>query len=731
MRHPFRYVLIAFLLHPLGLVQAQGWEWLNPLPTGNGIRAVAVAGDRLAWIVDDAGVVMRSQDAGLTWSQQGVPVQIGLATLTFFDSLYGWVVGGFANPGEDGIIIHTSNGGRDWAQQAGGISHFILDVDFVSRDCGWVLAQGRFDGPSMIVATTDAGEQWDTLAVLTEYHLLSIEFVDAARGWAVGNRVGDSACVLQSLDGGSTWTVQLTLDDTYFADICFLDSLDGWATASCGLVCHTTDGGNIWDCQRPSTSVGGPSRIVFSDHEHGWIASGTTTHPILWTTDGGQSWSQFQPPTSAGIGSVACWDSLHVIAVGANGYIFRTEDGGANWTEASYHRDWSGLGSGAFADSLHGWLIGGVYESGTYRDVIWRTTDGGRSWTNQSQGIGTPLKWARFVSENTGWLVGLNGLILYTTNAGAVWTQQSNLVGRGITDADFCSALRGTAVGGNTIFSTADGGEVWSEQSSNAWGSLCSVAYSDAWNVWAVGSVLVNPDSSIYIGVVVHSSDGGTTWSHDTLEGSWELDRVQFGDSQVGFITEYFGRRLLRTADGGLSWCECPNPCRNVVSSVQATSASDVWAIADMVEIVHSTDSGATWTYEPLMYAHWLRTLIVPDPRHVWAIGPDGCVFRYGETFSPVPERRSARVPTLFSVAAYPNPFNPTTTLMLSVANSSWFTIKVFDVTGRLVETLSNGLLPAGIHRVRFDGSNLSSGMYFTSIETHSDRRTLKLLLLK
>jgi len=65
-------------------------------------------------------------------------------------------------------------------------------------------------------------------------------------------------------------------------------------------------------------------------------------------------------------------------------------------------------------------------------------------------------------------------------------------------------------------------------------------------------------------------------------------------------------------------------------------------------------------------------------------------------------------------VLAYPNPFNPTTSLKLSLKNKAQVQIQVFDVMGRLVQTLANNeQWQSGTHEVQFDASRLASGMYF------------------
>jgi subtilisin family serine protease len=75
-------------------------------------------------------------------------------------------------------------------------------------------------------------------------------------------------------------------------------------------------------------------------------------------------------------------------------------------------------------------------------------------------------------------------------------------------------------------------------------------------------------------------------------------------------------------------------------------------------------------------------------------------------------------VPSEYSLEQnYPNPFNPATQINFSLAGDSRVILKVFNVMGQEVKTLLNEYRKAGIHNINFDASELSSGVYFYSIE--------------
>lgn len=79
----------------------------------------------------------------------------------------------------------------------------------------------------------------------------------------------------------------------------------------------------------------------------------------------------------------------------------------------------------------------------------------------------------------------------------------------------------------------------------------------------------------------------------------------------------------------------------------------------------------------------------------------------------------------------YPNPFNPSTNISFSIPRTGSVKAEVFDMLGRKVATLVDGNLTAGTHQFRFDGSNLSSGIYFYSINFEGKQQLRKMMLIK
>jgi flagellar hook assembly protein FlgD len=85
---------------------------------------------------------------------------------------------------------------------------------------------------------------------------------------------------------------------------------------------------------------------------------------------------------------------------------------------------------------------------------------------------------------------------------------------------------------------------------------------------------------------------------------------------------------------------------------------------------------------------------------------------------------------------AYPNPFNPETTIGFRLDRAEMVRLTVYDAAGRVVRNLLQRGMSAGIHTVRFAptdeaGIGLASGVYFYRLETPSVKATRKLVLLK
>ena len=89
-------------------------------------------------------------------------------------------------------------------------------------------------------------------------------------------------------------------------------------------------------------------------------------------------------------------------------------------------------------------------------------------------------------------------------------------------------------------------------------------------------------------------------------------------------------------------------------------------------------------------------------------------------------------LPVSFTLSnAYPNPFNPTTTLTLDIADQSFASVKVFNLRGEVVGVLMNDMVNAGSYTMTWDASNLSSGVYMIKAEANGQIASQKVMLVK
>jgi hypothetical protein len=99
---------------------------------------------------------------------------------------------------------------------------------------------------------------------------------------------------------------------------------------------------------------------------------------------------------------------------------------------------------------------------------------------------------------------------------------------------------------------------------------------------------------------------------------------------------------------------------------------------------------------------------------------------------SAVNPNASAGIPASFALhAPYPNPFNPETTVAFDVPTTSDVTVRVYDVLGRQVATLTEGTINAGAYHVTWNAANQTSGVYFVRMDANGQTFTQKCLLVR
>jgi photosystem II stability/assembly factor-like uncharacterized protein len=372
------------------------------------------------------GSLLESTDAGLTWSRTEVGTDDEVVALEFVGDRHGWLATGSSQEGHgwrtaSSDLLATEDGGLSWSPLSSSASQATLTtVDFVSPETGWTLGDGA------LMKTADGGLSWAAQTPGGSI-VVDVDFVDGRVGWAVGA----TGAVLRSADGGETWA-EVLAGPTEAREVEFRDRSSGWVAGGSD-VWFTRDGGDVWERAplRPTTLVPGQTVRAFDiagEHEWWVLVSGAawgSTRSLYHTTDAGGTWLRRDvPDPGEGVYFFAYdlefFDGELGCAVGhieeTSDYcwlIYRTTDGGLTWDVDSGGTFWSPtLRRISIADERSAWAVG---DNG----ALTCTIDGGETWTRQVDGkLTAGLRDVCFVDKDYGWIVGADGAILHTVTGG-------------------------------------------------------------------------------------------------------------------------------------------------------------------------------------------------------------------------------------------------------------------------------------------------------------------------
>jgi uncharacterized protein (TIGR03437 family) len=465
-----------------------------------------------AYSMDYAGASMfRTSDGGNTWQSASTgqdAYAIQAQDLHMLDNNRGYAAG-TASVESGNAVWRTLDGGATWtsfwvqgnAETPGegfwGVAVtanrvlIVGDRDFTAFAANpWSACTGGSNCPNLLT----------TAYISPHYILNSVAFTDRNHGWAAGTFTVNPQVwgqeILATQDGGQTWTSQFARSLTSgpwgpssalrLDGISFADANNGWAAgsseqvlgsdggydSSLGCIVHTSDGGKTWTDQgvnvcgySESTSGWNPqeySVIQALDAQNVWALAedSTTTVLLAHTTDGGNHWTlvdtgiQDVPP-----GGMRFIDAQHGCIAGPS-MVACTGNGGGTWTPSVVNCDESVCNPDAssitFADSLHGWIVGGTEDSG---GAAYRSTDGGASWTSYAppalSGI-QMLEAVQFAGPLDGWAVGEGGLLVETADGGASVQTVDSTTSYDLFGLSFPDAAHGWIVGDyGTILSYA------------------------------------------------------------------------------------------------------------------------------------------------------------------------------------------------------------------------------------------------------------------------------------
>jgi photosystem II stability/assembly factor-like uncharacterized protein len=388
-------------------------------------------------------------------------------------------------------------------------------------------------------------------------------------------------------------------------------------------------------------------------------------------------------------------------------------------------------------DSQNIWAVG---DNGT----ILNSSDGGASWSEINSPVTYPLYNVHFINADTGWFGGNHASItevMRTTDRGLSWESQilytpSDL---GTNDIEFIQggpgeAPRGFVTAGlSNVWRTDDYGVNWvtSPIGGCGAGDLESICFIDRNEGWFVGTPSAASEVSI-----VHTTDGGQTFTIQTnpTDPDIKLNGVCFADNQHGIAVGLSGT-MLYTADGGQNWEIRPSPAPgNRWQSVYMTETGKAWAVGQNGNIAYSTDWGYNWTLQSSGVSTELWEVHFINDNEGWIVGGLGQGFilhTMNGGITDISEPVNNAIENYKLAQNYPNPFNPETVIGWQLAVSSHIKLNIYNVNGQMVESLINERFPVGLYSVRFDGSDLPSGVYYYQLEADDYKEVKKMILLK
>lgn len=221
-----------------------------------------------------------------------------------------------------------------------------------------------------------------------------------------------------------------------------------------------------------------------------------------------------------------------------------------------------------------------------------------------------------------------------------------------------------------------------------------------------------------------------------------------------------------RSTNGGTSWLASPVRVNDVTTNnqywpvIQCDNNGNLFIIyydtrlgSSQINsyIAYSTDAGSTWVNQQLSDSSFTAAQTNTDVRfgdYINIDAFDGKVITvWTDQRKGVPNQEiytanltgliavspiSSEVPSDFRLSQnYPNPFNPVTKIIFDIAKSSQVKINVYDAIGRHMKSLVDMELKAGSYSTEFDGSGLTSGVYFYEIEAGIFKDVKKMVLIK
>jgi len=380
-----------------------------------------------------------------------------------------------------------------------------------------------------------------------------------------------------------------------------------------------------------------------------------------------------------------------------------------------------------FIDDTYGWIVG-------HYGTILNTNDGGKTWYPKQIG-NFNLTSVHFTSQNVGWASGWLGDVFKTEDGGNTWVQKVYQLKDGLDYVYFISESTGWIAGGwdGKIHKTIDGGQTWTEQSLGVTGSVQGLYFANSTTGWVC-----------WYDDLLKTIDSGNTWVIQPTGISGFLKGFEFISENVGWVFGGDGQ-IKKTIDGGNSWTtqSYNDPNGFSFDNMFALTENYVFGMTPRGDIYVSENGGDVWS--PTTYfgfAAGMNAYHFFNDTLGMAVGDDGYIYKTnngGDSWIDISDNvvsieqneKHTRNEEFILKGNYPNPFNASTVIRFQVYELSDITIKIYNINGRLVDTVLNGKKQAGIYNVTWNPVHLSTGVYLCKVESLTASKFLKMFLVK
>lgn len=377
-----------------------------------------------------------------------------------------------------------------------------------------------------------------------------------------------------------------------------------------------------------------------------------------------------------------------------------------------------------FVDDLTGWAVG---DNGT----IVATVDGGETWTPQVSKTFEQLRSVFFLSKTRGWAVGgtTRLTLLNTYDGGSTWEALlNNISGETyLSEIEFHDGIHGFAISPDAVYYTSDGGAHWDK----------GINHSSIASGLSLGDLHVLSDTSAFLCGKYTTSEGsekpGVFENISSSEGLWmpqddpefdsddELVTIYFTDNMKGFTGGKNGKIYTMEAEGTNfpgTWQLNFNPENAWISTLDFSDENHGMFLAfnegsgtANALIYHTYNGGTSWSSSPDQITGLdLATLTTPGAGLAWIAGSKGQIYK-GTSRYPV----SVNEESTLAFSVMPNPFLSNLVIKSPEAYKK-VQINIFNYTGQLVESVLIGDFQYSCEIEGLD--HLASGVYFLNMKS-------------